>query len=216
MIDITLWTDNFIQTLIKTFGERVWFAGLQGSYARGEAVDTSDIDTVVILDTLTADDIKNYNTMLDTMPNRELVCGFISGKQEILNWEPSDLFQFYYDTKPIIGTLDGLLPMITPEAIDRAIKTGACNIYHGCVHNMLYDKSEDILYGLYKSASFVLQALCFKQTGQYITHIKDISDYLSDDDRNVINTFICLKSGGKVDFEVMSKELFEWSRKYIK
>jgi len=47
-------------------------------------------------------------------------------------WEPSDLFQFYYDTTPIVGSLDELLIKIDKEAVDRAIKIGACNIYHGC------------------------------------------------------------------------------------
>ena len=41
------------------------------------------------------------------------------------------------------------------SAVNRAIKIGACNIFHGCVHNMLHEKSEDILRGLYKSAAFV-------------------------------------------------------------
>ena len=50
MIDITAWMQNFVQILDDTFGNRVWFVGLQGSYAREEATETSDIDTVVILD----------------------------------------------------------------------------------------------------------------------------------------------------------------------
>ena len=98
MIDISIWMDGFLRALTETFGERVWFVGLQGSYGRNEATDSSDIDVVVILDELSADDVGVYNAMLDTLPHRELACGFISGKKEIMNWEPSDLFQFYYET----------------------------------------------------------------------------------------------------------------------
>ena len=174
MIDMTAWMKNFLQMLNETFANRVWFVGLQGSYGRGEATETSDIDIVVILDKLSASDIQKYNAMLDTLPNRELICGFVSGKDELLNWEPSDLFQFYYDTTPIKGSLDELLTVIDEAAIDRAIKIGACNVYHGCVHNMLHEKSEDILRGLYKSASFVVQAIAFKQTGKYIKYQKDL------------------------------------------
>ncbi len=216
MLNVTLWTEEFISTLTHTFGNRIYFAGLQGSRARGEANESSDIDTVVILDRLNAEDIKVYNDMLDTLPCRELVCGFISGKSEIFNWEPSDLFQFYYDTKPLIGTLDDLLPMITEEAIDRSIRTGACNIYHGCVHNMLHTKSDDILYGLYKSASFVIQAICFKGTGKYISHLSDITEHVTAEDKDVINIFISLKNGNAINFDKMSVLLFKWSRKYIK
>ena len=189
--------------------------GLQGSYGRGEATETSDIDTVVILDKLSSSDIKTYNEMLDTLPKRELICGFFSGKDEIANWEPSDLFQFYYDTKPIKGSLDELLERIDGSAINRAIKIGTCNIFHGCVHNMLYEKSEDILKGLYKSASFVVQAICFKESGKYITKQKDLLDNVSDDEKIIVETFIELKNGGRVEFDKMSEILFEWSKSHI-
>ena len=215
MIDITAWMQNFVQILGDTFGNRVWFVGLQGSYARGEATETSDIDTVVILDELSATDIDTYNKMLDRLPERELICGFFSGKSEILNWEPSDLFQFYYDTKPIKGTLDELLIMIDNDAVDRAIKIGTCNIYHACIHNMLYEKSEDILKGLYKSASFVIQAIAFKQTGNYISRQKDLLNVVSPDEKVIISTFLELKKDGRVDLAKMSEALFEWSKNQI-
>ncbi len=150
MINISTWMNTFSKTLEDTFGERIWFVGLQGSYGRGEATEASDIDVVVILDELSSSDIKTYNTMLDTLSHRELICGFLSGKEELLSWEPADLFQFYYDTKPIKGSLDELLSIINDDAVNRVIKIGACNIYHGCVHNMLYEKNEEILKGLYK------------------------------------------------------------------
>lgn len=215
MIEITAWINLFLQKLEETFGERIWFVGLQGSYSRGEATEKSDIDMVVILDELSASDIQSYHTMLDSLPHRELICGFFSGKKEILNWEPSDLFQFYYDTKPIKGSLDELLELIDDEAVNRAIKIGVCNIYHGCVHNMLYEKNEEILKGLYKSASFVVQAICFRQTGNYIHYQKDLSNVVSPEAKVIVDTFLSLKNGGMVDFSKMSEVLFEWAKKWI-
>jgi predicted nucleotidyltransferase len=215
MVDIKIWMDKFLPKLEETFGERVRFVGLQGSYGRGEATEKSDIDTVVILDELSASDIKVYNDMLDTLPERELICGFISGKNEILNWEPSDLFQFYYDTKPIKGTLDELLDKIDTNAVEKAIKSGVCNIYHGCVHNMLYEKDEEILKGLYKSASFVVQAICFKENGKYITRQKDLLEVVSKNEKIIVETFLHLKKDGAVDFDKMSEVLFEWSKNRI-
>ena len=200
MIDITGWMQNFLQTLNKTFANRAWFVGLQGSYSRGEATETSDIDVVVILDKLSASDIQKYSAMLDTLPHRELICGFLSGKDELLKWEPSDLFQFYYDTTPIKGSLDELLTAIDEAAVKRAIKIGACNIYHGCVHNMLHEKNEDILRGLYKSASFVVQAIVFWQTGKYIKHQKELLLIACPDEQAIVNTFLNLKNGGAVEF----------------
>ena len=215
MIDITAWMENFLQRLNETFGNRVWFVGLQGSYGRGEATETSDIDIVVILDELSSMDIQTYHDMLDTLPYRELICGFLSGKKEIMNWEPSDLFQFCHDTTPIKGSLDEVMAVIEESAVNRAIKIGACNIFHGCVHNMLYEKSEDILRGLYKAASFVVQAIAFKQTGNYVSHQKELLQVVSSTDRNIVETFLYLKNGETVDFDLMSETLFAWSQKWI-
>ncbi len=215
MIDITAWMNDFLQKLDNTFGNRVWFVGLQGSYGRGEASETSDVDTVVILDELSALDIEAYNAMLDTLPHREMICGFFSGKDEILNWEPSDLFQFYYDTTPIKGSLDEVLAVIDESTVNRAIKIGVCNVFHGCVHNMLHEKSEEILRGLYKSASFVVQAIVFKKTGSYIKHQKELLSVALPDERAIIDTFLSLKKGGVVDFLPMSETLLFWCEKWI-
>ena len=215
MIDITAWMNGFLQKLNHTFGNRVCFVGLQGSFARGEATENSDIDMVVILDELSAMDIQNYNKMLDTLPHRELICGFLSGKDDIMNWEPSDLFQFCHDTTPIKGSLDEVMAIVDDSAVNRAIKIGACNIYHGCVHNMLHEKSDDILRGLYKSASFVVQAIAFKRTAKYIKHQSELRNIVSNDERVIVDTFLDLKNGGTVDFNLMSETLFDWSKKWI-
>ena len=215
MIEINTWMNEFLSTINDAFGDRVWFVGLQGSYGRGEATETSDIDVVVILDELSITDIHKYNAMLNTLPYRELICGFVSGKDELLNWEPSDLFQFCNDTTPIIGSLDEVMAVVDDTAVNRAIKNGACNIYHGCVHNMLHEMSEDILKGLYKSAAFVIQAITFKQTGKYIRSQSDLLQIALPEEQRIINTSTYLKNGGAIDFEKMSQELFVWSKAWI-
>ena len=212
MIDIGSWTEQLLHKAEEVFGERLWFVGLQGSYARGEATETSDIDIVLILDDLSFSDIQKYNSILDGMPHRELACGFLSGKKELFNWEPSDLFQFYYDTVPLRGSLDELLGLLDVSVIDRAIKIGACNVYHGCVHNMLYEKNDEILRGLYKSAAFVAQARAFKLTGGYI---KKRDELLELPDGEIVKISSELKNGAKVDFAEMSNKLFEWSKRLI-
>ena len=205
MIDITVWIQNFMKILEETFYNRVWFVGLQGSYGRGEATETSDIDIVVILDELSAEDIQSYNNMLENLTYRELICGFISGKNEIMNWESSDLFQFCHDTIQIKGSLDEVMAVIDENAVNRAIKIGACNIYHGCVHNMLHEKSGEILRNLYKSAVFIVQAIVFKQTGNYATS----------NEKAIINNFLSLKKGSAIDFVSMSNTLFVWAKQWI-
>ena len=214
-MDITAWLNTFLEKLEGTFGDRTWFVGLQGSYSRGEATKTSDVDVVVILNTLTTEDIRAYNAMLDTLSHRELICGFLSGKAEILHWDPSDLFQFYHDTTPLRGSLDELLPKIDKDAVRRAIHTAACNIYHGCVHNMLHEKSEDILRGLYKAASFAIQAIYFLETGKYVRRLTDLTPAVSGAERMIIETYSDMKNGCAVDFAAMSDTLFAWAGDWI-
>jgi hypothetical protein len=182
---------------------------------RGEATENSDIDMVVILDEVSASDLQTYAAMLESLPHRELLCGFLAGKTEIRNWEPSDLFPLYYDTAPIQGSLDDLLKLLDSEAVNRAIKLGICNLYHGCVHNILYDKSETILKSLYKGTSFVVQAICFAQTGRYIRHQNDLLNMASPDEKKIISTFLYLKNGGNVRFQEQSELLFHWTKKWI-
>ena len=153
--------------------------------------------------------------MLDTLSHRELICGFLSDKNDIVNWEPSDLFQFCHDTTPIKGSLDEVMKVIDENAVNRAIKIGSCNIFHGCVHNMLHGKSEDVLRGLYKSASFVVQAIAFRQTGNYISQQKELLKVVSPEERDIIEIFLNLKNGGTVDFKLMSEILFVWAKNWI-
>lgn len=215
MIDIREWMGAFLQALDRTFAGRVWFVGLQGSYGRGEATEHSDIDAVVILDTLSAGDIESYGRMLDGLPCRELICGFVSGKQELLNWEPADLFQFYHDTVPVRGSMEDLLPLLDGETVGRAIKMGVCNVYHGCVHNMLFDKSEAVLQGLYKSAFFVVQAICFQQNGKYVRLQTELLQTVSREEQEIVETYMHLKNGGTVRFQEMSERLFDWAKKWV-
>ena len=216
MFDMQKWLDEFLAALDGCFGSRIWFVGLQGSRGRGEATEASDIDMVVILDELRAEDIMAYSALLDRLPHRELSCGFLSGRAEIAAWEPSDLFQLYFDTTPIRGSLDELLPLLDDAAVDRAIRIGACSIYHGCVHNMVHGKSEEVLRGLFKAASFVAQAIGYRRTGRYCRYQKDLREILSANDQQVVDTFLELKNGGAVDFDAMSRLLFAWAGRLIR
>ena len=209
MVDINSWLEIFSGWLEERFHGRVWFAGLQGSYARGEAKETSDIDVVVILDTLSIDDLKSYREMLNEIPEREKICGFVSGRDELLNWEASDLFQFYNDTIPIIGSLDEILALIDRDAVKRAVKIGACNIYHACVHNFFHERDDEILKGLYKSSVFVIQAEYFLRTGHYIRKHSELSGVVPEDEKRIL-------SPEAAGFDELSRILFTWAGRLIK
>ena len=105
--------------------------------------------------------------------------------------------------------------MLDDVAVYRAIKNGACNIFHGCVHNVLYEKSSEILKGLYKSASFVVQAIAYTKNGKYISHMSDLLQVLDQNDKVIIETFLRLKNGDLLDLEETSEALFLWAKSVI-
>ena len=214
MICIENLTACYLEALDRYFGNRVWFVGLQGSFSRGEATENSDADMVVILDELRREDLAAYREMLDTLPHREKLCGFLSGREELMSWEPSDLLQLYYDTTPIRGSLEDVRPLLDGAAVRQAIKLGACNLYHGCVHNFLYGRSENVLRGLYKSASFVVQAICLMQSGQYFRRMAQLRENLSTEEREIVDTFVHLKNGGGAELDTMSQRLLAWAKKW--
>ncbi len=212
--DINTWINGYLEELKSLFGAHLLFVGLQGSYGRGEATDSSDIDVVVILNHMTPLDLKAYSTMLDTLPNREKVCGFISGRQELINWERSDLFQFYHDTTPIFGSIDFLLPLIGKEDIQRAVRIGACNIYHMCGHNMVHEKDAEILKALYKSAAFTVQAIYYDQTETYIKQKAELIPALQPQEQEILQTgitFMQQPNMAQTEFERLSELLFIWA-----
>lgn len=218
MIEIKVWMSHFIKNLQGIFPGRIEFVGLQGSYGRNEATDSSDIDVVVILNELLPEDLKIYSCMLDNLPNRNLICGFISGKAELMNWEPSDLFQFFYDTTPIIGNLDELYNLIDDKAVKQAVLIGSCNIYHACVHNMVHEKDFEILKGLYKSAAFVIQAIYYCETGNYIKKKSVLLSKLSEPEYMILENSMQLKDSEIINddnFDRLSAELFKWAQDLI-
>ena len=85
MTDIKIWMKDLTEKLQGAFGEKLEFVGLQGSYGRGEATESSDIEVVVILRELVMGDLEKYKDLIGKMPYREKICGFVSGRGELIN-----------------------------------------------------------------------------------------------------------------------------------
>ena len=82
---------------------------------------------------------------------REFLCGFVAGKEELESWDPADRFQFFFDTVPVYGKLEDLISKPSRCHAKQAALTGACNLYHGCSHNYLHTRNPDILAALIPS-----------------------------------------------------------------
>ena len=61
----------------------------------------------------------------------------------------------------------------------------------------------------------MVQAICFRQTGKYIRHQKDLLEAVSPEEQAIVEGFLNLKNGAVVDFQKMSETLFAWSKSRI-
>lgn len=217
MVDIGQWMKQYQSAVRDLFGGRVLLIGLQGSYGRNEAHETSDIDVVLILDAVSLPDLKRYKQAIETLPDRSRICGFVSGKEELAGWCRSDLFQFYYDTIPYYGSLDDIIPAPTDADARAAVWMGACSLYHMCSHNYLYGGDMETLKGLYKSAFFVLQAKHFSETGDYVKSHSALKHVLTGMDLSVSQAAEQIKTAdlSQAALECYSEPLLQWTHQLI-
>lgn len=217
MIEVNQWMEQYQHTVKKTFGSRILFIGLQGSYSRSEATENSDIDVVLILDKVSLTDIKQYKRAIKTLPCSSQICGFVSGKEELAGWYRPDLFQFYHDTSPYYGNLDAIIPTITKGDARSAVLIGACNLYHMCSHNYLHSDNMDTLKTLYKAAFFILQAKHYLESGNYIRSHAELKNVLSGKDMEVLQYAEHLKAadGPPVSPEQYSELMLQWTSELI-
>lgn len=217
MVDIDQWMKQYQDTVRDLFGGRVLFIGLQGSYGRNEAHETSDIDVVLILDAVSLHDLKQYKQVIGTLPDRSLICGFVSGREELAGWYKSDLFQFYYDTIPYYGSLDDIITAPTDADARAAVLMGACNLYHMCSHNYLHGGDMETLRALYKSAFFVLQAKHFSETGDYVKRHSALKHVLTGTDLSVSQAAEQVKTTDPSQAALgrYSEQLLQWTHQLI-
>lgn len=217
MININQWMVQYQNTVKNLFGSRILFIGLQGSYGRGEAHENSDIDVVLILDTVSLADLNQYKQAIEELPDRSLICGFVSGKEEIAGWYGADLFQFYHDTISYYGSLDAIIPALTDADTHSAVLIGACNLYHMCSHNYLHSGNMDTLKGLYKSVFFVLQAKHYSETGNYVRSHSALKNVLTGTDLAVLQYAEQVKTAvrSQTSLEQYSELMLQWTHKLI-
>ena len=216
MLDIKIWMAAYIEAVRAAFGDRVRYIGLQGSRGRGEAGPDSDIDVVCILDTCALRDLETYRAAVADLPDRDKLCGFVSGTAELGAWDSADLFQFRHDTTDWYGHLSDLLPPDREEDARRALHTGACGLYHLCCHNFLHGQSLEAVAEAYKSAVFLVQAKTYLKQGVYCRRRADLARHLTGIDLEILQTAQALKAGEcRGDLTALTDRLLTWCRGVI-
>lgn len=186
-MDAFAWAEGAKEKLQAEFGSRLRFVGLQGSRARDEAREGSDIDLVVLLDHIGADDLARYRAVVESMPHSELACGFVGSERALAAWPRHELFQFYHDTHALYGELPNIGEFTAADAREAA-RVGASGIYHAACHAYVFDgeAADDILESLFKGAFFTLQALQFARTGVYPRTKAELANQLDGDEARIL------------------------------
>lgn len=181
------WAEEAKGKLKAEFGDRLRFVGLQGSRARGEAREDSDIDLVVLLDRVSAADLERYRIVVTSMRRNELACGFIGSERALSAWPRHELFRFYHDTHALFGELPDVGPFAKNDAL-QAARIGASGIYHAACHAYVFDgdAADSILESLFKGAFFTLQALRFARTGVYPRTKAELAALLEGDEARIL------------------------------
>ena len=211
MVEINGYVKHLIELLNEAFHERLLYVGLQGSYLRGEADENSDIDIMVVLETLSESDLKIYKEIINQTVSAEKACGFICGRAELERWNPCEICQLTHTTKDFYGSLAGLVPDYTEEDESLYIKICLNNLYHELCHSYIHASNEannERLKYIYKSVFFILQNLHYLNTDNFVLSKSKLVSELSGQDRLVLS--LALKQDSR--FDTVFGSLLEWCK----
>ena len=209
--------DNYLEKLIsrckESFGGRLVYAGLQGSWLRGEATENSDIDVMIVIDGFSVEDMKTYRGILKEIGWYEKSCGFICGKEDLANWNSLETLQLKYTTKDLFGKLESLLPPETRQDEVNYVKISLGNFYHEICHRYIHageEKSCDKLRASCKQLYFVIQNLHYLESGNFLLKRSDLKVAVSVEDREML----CIPElPDDYDFEKTYEAVITWCQK---
>lgn len=210
MFDLNTYLDNLIAACKDVFDTRLLYVGLQGSYLRGEATEQSDIDIMLILDGLTAEDMDAYRAILKKLRQFDKSCGFICGRDEMARWNPLEVCQLLHTTKDLYGTLFDYLPEATRTDEINYVKVSLNNLYHALCHRYIHaerEKNVRALRGAGKDMFFLIQNLHYLETGAFILKKRELKEQVGDADRAMLNLSE-LPNG--YDFDAAFRQVFAW------
>ena len=183
--NIDIYLEKLILQCKESFGGRLVYAGLQGSYLRGEATDNSDIDVMIVIDGFSVEDMKTYRGILKEIGWYEKSCGFICSKDDLANWNPLEAVQLKYTTKDLFGKLENLLPPATRQDEVNYVKISLGNFYHEICHRYIHggeEKSRIKLRASSKQLYFVIQNLHYLESGNFLLKKSDLKAAVSAED----------------------------------
>lgn len=213
MIDINSYLDSLIAECRSAFKERLLYAGLQGSYLRGEATENSDIDVMLILDRFSVQDMDVYRGILFRTGCPEKACGFICGRDEMLHWTPLEVCHLAHTTKDLYGKLSDYLPEASRADEINFVKFNLGNLYHELCHRYIHSNREknvrkfrDTCKGLF----YLIQNIRYLETGTFAQTREELKKTVSQEDRLMLTMS---ELPDDYDFDAAFVAVFAWCQK---
>ena len=216
MFDLNRYTAALRAQLLRRFGDRLRYMGLQGSYLRGEATGQSDIDVMVLLRDMTVRDLEDYRAALEEVGDADRACGFICGAAEMACWNPLESCQLLHTTRDLYGRLADFVPAWTPEDERNYIKLSLGNLFHELCHRYVHGDRVAIaaaLPQLCKSAFFILQNMEYQRSGVFAATKSALLERLAGVDRAVLE--LAMGPGDRPDFDRSFDLLYTWCQKAL-
>lgn len=210
MVDIEQYLKDLISECKSVFSDKLKYIGLQGSYLRGEANKDSDIDIMVILDRFSVEDMDAYRAILKRIGHFDKACGFICGKDDMIQWNPLEVCQLKHTTKDLFGSLSDYLPSASRQDEIHYVKLGVGNLYHELCHRYIHSDREKNIRKLHDSGKalfFLVQNLHYLESGVFAATKNALKNLVSEEDREVLS-LAELPEG--YDFDKAFRCVFQW------
>lgn len=162
---------------------------------------------------LTIKDLDIYRQIINSMDYADKSCGFICGRQELLNWNPGEICQLSHETKDYWGQLKTLMPDYTDIDVINYIKRQVGDLYHQLCHQYIHGVDSYTLSELrqsYKSVFYILQNKYYLQKGNFVLSKKDLLSLLTGTDQQVLEASLLVKEGKIEDLSQCYELLFSW------
>lgn len=181
---------------------------------RGEARTDSDIDVVIVLETLTRADLSRLRILLDSLPEGDRAHGFSAGRRELAAWPRYELFGFVADIQSYFGDLDSLIPEISDADIAAGISANAAAVYHAVAHTYTAatgsnrtDELRASLGPLLKSFYFALVLVEYARTRRYPKTRAELESRVDGVEKRLLTVDIA----GERDIDDVYDALLRWS-----
>ena len=210
MIDLNDYLRNLISECSSVFGDRLLYMGLQGSYLRGEANENSDIDIMILLDRFSVEDMDAYRAILQKTGCFEKSCGFICGRDEMMRWNPLEIYQLKHTTKDIYGSLSDYLPDASREDEIKYVQLSLGNLYHELCHRYIHaDRKKNSMNfrGTCKGLFFLIQNLNYLESGTFVLTKRELKKLVSEEDREMLSM---ADLPDDYDFYKAFSSVFQW------